>query len=140
MKKTIASILVIAGFLPVVAMARVITVPAGQLDCETGIVTDNLGATSTHSTNLCKAGNGNPENVVGPWGFTNSQLPRVEPGASVKDAAGLLSFCPLWFGRHLTYCVDISGTEYYKGLSRIAAQQISGQGFAPGPWAYWLAH
>lgn len=50
--------------------------------------------------------NGSPEMVVNVWGTTNSQLPHILQG---QTRNGFL--CPAWFP---FYCVDISGTQYFK--------------------------
>lgn len=77
--------------------------------------------------------NGNPENVVSVWGLTNSQVPHVLPGQTIMDAAGIPFTCPAFFS---TYCVDITGTEYYKASARLLAHAAG----ASAMYAYWLTH
>ncbi len=55
-------------------------------------------------------GNGSPELVSNIWGGTNSSVPHVQPGQSVKDTFGNVFTCPFWF---TNYCVDITHTAYY---------------------------
>lgn len=64
----------------------------------------------TSGTVVCE--NGNPEMVVSVWGTTNSGVPHIQPGQYAADGKSL---CPAWFS---TYCVDITGTAYYRALFR----------------------
>lgn len=55
---------------------------------------------------LTPCGNGSPDSVVNAWGTTNSQLPKIKQGETRNGYT-----CPYWFPM---YCVDISGTQYFK--------------------------
>lgn len=121
MKKitTVVSLMLMVGtFLPVAASAA----SCGDLD-------------GNGNTIVC--GNGSPETVSNVWGGTNSSVPHVQPGAIVRDAAGIASLCPSWF---TNYCVDISNTEYYKSAARATARQLQTAGFSVGLYSYWLTH
>ncbi len=74
---------------------------------------DTCGVAVDASSTPVACGNGSPESVVGPWGFTNSQLPHILQGQSVVMSNGITAICPFWFAM---YCVDISHTQYF--LSR----------------------
>ena len=65
-------------------------------------------AATCSELNTCS--NGNPELVVGPTGFTNSQLPQIKPGESRVLLNGKTGSCPFWFPMN---CVDITGTQYF---------------------------
>lgn len=77
--------------------------------------------------------NGNPEMVQNPWGGTNASVPHLVAGAMAVDAAGISFPCPGFFS---TYCVDITGTEYYKASARAIAKATGGF----GKYGYWLNH
>lgn len=82
--------------------------------------------------------NGNPEMVTNVWGGTNSSVPRVSAGSTVRDEAGMPMLCPSWFG---TWgCSDISRTDYYRNMARETTRQLQSGGFALGQYSYWLTH
>lgn len=141
MKKIIAAAF-LSLFIASPALAFTITIPGGTVDCETGIFTDAItSATSTASAQQKSncAGNGSPEMIVSPWGLTNSQAPHVAPGQTIHDQSGLSFTCPAFFSAQF-YCVDITGTEYYKIGARFTAKQMLGLGVSNSYTAYWSTH
>lgn len=112
MNKIALFLATVALLAPSMASARTISITAGSLDCDTGIVTDTLGATSTMSTDLCKAGGGP---IVGTiqmsWGLLDGQTPTVVAGSIVTDERGKTGICP-WFIS--MGCYDLTHTFWYR--------------------------
>jgi hypothetical protein len=87
---------------------------------------------------LIQCGNGDPRNVMQPWGLTGHQTPTIAAGAVVVDEAGNVDTCPAWYGK--MGCSDISRTDYYRNQMRNLAKQLQSRGFAVGIFSYWLTH
>lgn len=79
--------------------------------------------------------NGSPENVSNTWGGTNSSVPHVQPGEITYDEGGVPMPCPTWF---TNYCVDISGTQYYKDSMLVLGHQLKLLGVTGGIFGYWI--
>lgn len=121
MKKIASIVLGIALIVPVAASAA----SCGEIDPITNTVV--------------QCGNGSPETVVNGYGVKNGDVQRLAPGQTVADAAGITSTCPVWFSAQMG-CVNIFGTEVYKGQARSLARQLQASGFSLGLYAYWLTH
>lgn len=73
---------------------------------------------SNATTTYIACGNGNPENIQGGWGTTNSEVPHLSQGQSATDDNGFATTCQ-W----ATGCVDVFHTDWYKNqMSSLRAQ------------------
>jgi hypothetical protein len=126
-----------ASLLFVLAVAFAVTFIFGFASTASAAIGTACGDTHPISGNIVQCGNGSPEMVTNGYGVMNSQVPHVQPGQTVRDAAGIEGMCPAWF---TNYCVDIFGTEKYKNDARSLAKQLQSSGFTLGKYVYWLSH
>lgn len=110
--KVFAVVLGVSLLLPALAAARTVTISGGSsLDCDSGIVTDTLGATTTMDTAICRAGGGPIVGTIAmSWGLLDGQTPQVQGGTVVTDERGKKFMAP-WF---IPYSYDLTHTFWYR--------------------------
>jgi hypothetical protein len=112
MKKALGFAIGLTLLVPMFASARTITINAGSLDCDSGVLTQTGGATTTYSTDLCHSGGGP---IVGTipmsWGLLDGQTPIVPAGTIVHDERGLTGICAWYIA---SGCYDLTHTNWYR--------------------------
>jgi len=123
--------------MPLVASARTINITGGSLDCDSGILTDSLGATSTHSTDLCQGGGGPiVGTIMQAWGITDGNTPTVAAGDFVTDEMGVRYQCPAYPG--FPRCYDLTHTAWYRAQMIAIAHQLKALGVSGGLFGAWI--